>query len=254
MAVPVPVLDGLLLRLAAEDLALYRCWRKGMTLSALPGIDRPDAARHAAGGVDPRPRMRRKLDQMLAYATLGGRPARDSQGRPACRRAIILRYFGEEPIAPRCGACDLCCPDAAYPWSTLSARDVAGVADFFDPAFTVLETVAWNDGRAALGRAPFGLGTLKNALLGNAWQLTRHEADPHRRRARLATLRGCPYWGVFEAMHRGPDRIDEVVARLTAGGFLATCTHDSPTGTPYSAPTLTEAGHARIQAGETFGW
>ena len=58
-------------------------------------------------------RARRKLDGMVEYSELTG-----------CRRAYLLRYFGEEFQDPNCGGCDVCLADMEEFDATVIAQQI----------------------------------------------------------------------------------------------------------------------------------
>ena len=58
-------------------------------------------------------RARRKLDGMVEYSELTG-----------CRRAYLLRYFGEEFQEPNCGGCDVCLADMEEFDATIIAQQI----------------------------------------------------------------------------------------------------------------------------------
>ena len=58
-------------------------------------------------------RARRKLDGMVEYSELTG-----------CRRAYLLRYFGEELGDPNCGGCDVCLADMEEFDATVIAQKI----------------------------------------------------------------------------------------------------------------------------------
>ena len=58
-------------------------------------------------------RARRKLDGMVEYSELTG-----------CRRAYLLRYFGEEFQDPNCGGCDVCLADMEEFDATIIAQQI----------------------------------------------------------------------------------------------------------------------------------
>ena len=251
---PTADLDRALVRLAALDLALFRPFRKAVCLAPGTRFLAVDAGELVEAMADPRPPMERKLRQMEDYASASPQLKSPIANRAICRRASLLQYFGEHPKSPTCGACDVCCPGFRYPWSSVTGRDVAAVADFFDPATTVLETVRWNEERGEQGWPVFGLRALRLALLGNTWELMRYEANPQRRGARIAALQRCPYWGVFDAMVNADARLESIVERLQSERFLAEREIVRADGGRYTTVILTDRAHAQLHSGEVLGW
>jgi ATP-dependent DNA helicase RecQ len=241
------MLDALLVRLAIDDLAIYRPWERGAVIRKLPALvgGGPVVLPPRADGDDPAS----KLDRMVAYAEAGE--------REGCRRARILRYFGEAAASGGCGACDACAPETAFPWSHIAARDVADPSAYVDPAFTLLQVVHWNLDQRRRGQNPYGTGTLLNVLAGNAYLATRSLPDPHLRRWRLDILRGCPYWGIFETLPRRDETVDRVLGRLRDEGYVGEQTtsfegHDGHR--TYTYPILLARGRDQLASGELLRW
>ena len=235
-------LDAALIDLALTGLGLYRPWEKGFLITRK--VDTAFQADIVA------PDQTGKLETMLAYA-------RGSQQDLKCRRAFLLDYFGEASVIP-CGGCDLCVPEYHYPWSELTGRDVASVADYFDIAFTLLEIAKWNFDQCRLGYNPYSTGTLLQVLRGNDYQLGKHQLDPHQQAWRLRQLRSCPQWGIFETLSKGDQILEDCLKRLYAEGYLADTTVSFETaggvGRAYSYPDLTPQGQAQLVSGQTLGW
>lgn len=241
------VLDAILVQVAADDLALYRPWEKGMTVMPHRRLregtrydaDAQAAAHHKA--------LRDKLDMMIAYA----------EATTGCRRAMILRYFGEEPVTERCGQCDLCVPEAEYPWSHITARDTPDLAGFFDPAFTFLEAIKWNLDRMARGRSPYSTNTIITILCGDSYAARNREASPERRNARLRDLQSCPFWGVFDTLPRREATLNATFERLKQEGYVCedvTSFNLDGTDRVYRYPVLLPKGREQLLSGEALAW
>ena len=236
-------LDAALTRLALTGLVIYRPWEKGFLISrkTTEATFEPPAVPSVQNA---------KLDSMLTYARSGPGSA------VRCRRAYVLDYFGQSSVVP-CGACDLCVPEYRYPWSELTARDTASVADYFDPAFTLLEAAKWNLDQRRAGSNPYSTGTLLHVLRGNDYQLGKNHPDPRERSWRLNQLRNCPQWGVFETLPKGDELLDECVKRLYAEDYLtdtATTFEAGGVFRSYNYPDLTPKGRAQLVGGQTLGW
>lgn len=61
--------------------------------------------------------------------------------------------------------CDNCRP-GGLPWDHVTDNDIVDASQVFDPAYTILETVLWNQVRAGR-KYPFGVKTLVRLLTGN---------------------------------------------------------------------------------------
>src|SRR5207247_9036400 len=103
--------DPLLVRLAEQDLLLYRAYSRGVTLQVEPvladgtnlkAIEQRFASRYE--------RFEERLQKMLEYIHL-----RSGQNR--CRSSSLVNYLTGETRATPCGKCDLCSPtDVNLPW------------------------------------------------------------------------------------------------------------------------------------------
>ena len=240
---PVAV-EALLLRLAQRGETVYRPWQRGFVLHAQPLLT-------AGGAIPPgalaseqhRRRLSAKLQKMIDYA----------QDNRRCRRAMILRYFGEEP-PDHCDACDVCLPNQEWPWSLLDSRDSPTPDEYMDLGFVVLETVKWNLDRARKYGAPYGIGMLRAILKGDQYTAVQHVADPHMRKWRLAQMRNCPYWGIFSLLTAKDRKLDTVIERLVADGYLAQATQTSDGASEYTFLDLTAKGIAQLTSGKLLQW
>ena len=114
-------------------------WPVTLTALRASGLVEPDALRltsldpHAP--IDTRPIEERRrhaesrLSQMVEYAETTG-----------CRRALVLRYFGEEPQGADCGACDNCA-------QTTRREAPAYPGELFDAILELRERIARDTGR-----------------------------------------------------------------------------------------------------------
>jgi hypothetical protein len=225
---------------------VYRPWERGAIVRKLPALansERMVLPQRADGDA---PAL--KLDRMVAYAEAG------PEG--GCRRARVLRYFGEA-TSGGCGACDACTPETAFPWSHIAARDVADPSAFLDPAFALLQIIQWNQEQRRPGQSPYGTGTLLNVLAGNAYLVTRSIPEPHLRRWRLDILRGCSYWGIFETLPRRDETVDRLLERLRAEAYIGEehASFDGHDGRrTYAYPVLLARGRDQLASGELLRW
>jgi ATP-dependent DNA helicase RecQ len=243
LGIPPGALDELLVRLAVADLAIYRPWEKGSIVTKGRQLAAGKAFREEVASVAHLERLHGKLDRMVGYAE-----ATAGQG---CRRALILRYFGERWEHGNCGGCDHCTPEAEYPWSQLTARDTANLYDYFDPAFTILEVVKWNQDQLREGRNPFSTSTLINVLKGSDFQRSGGN------RSRMRALRACPQWGVFDALPRRDQVIERCLDRLERERYIAKRTAEfvGDAGTvTYAYPDLLDQGREQLLNGELLQW
>lgn len=245
LAVPPERLEDSLIRLAVAGLGIYRPWEKGYLVYRKSEKGQPININLTNAGS-----QSEKLKTMLRYAS--DKP----KSKIKCRRAFILAYFGQTIEAP-CGGCDLCVPDYTYPWSNLTGRDTAQVADYFDLAFTLLELVKWNLDQRKDGHNPYGTGTLFHVLRGNSYVLGNKYSNPDERRWRLNLLRSCPYWGVFDSLSKGDEVIQNTLQRLYQEDYLTEVTTEFEVGgqkRSYNYPDLSPKGRAQLLSGDGLGW
>ena len=244
LGVEPETVDRVFLALSLRRDAVYRPWKRGFRLEKgdrLHQVSEIDAGclaaeRHGA-------QLRRRLDEMITYA----------EGNDICRWNAILSYFGE-PAGRPCGTCDVCDPEHEWPWSLTTERDLATPDAYVDPAFVVLETIAWNLNRADRIGAPLGTGTLALILKGDSYNAARYETDPHLKRWRLQQLRSCPHWGVLAVLPRKDDIINAVFERLVGEGFAKYVQHARGDGETYEYLDLTSKGRDQLTSGIQLQW
>lgn len=238
------VIDRLLLRLSLRGEAIYRPWQRGFVLEKSDKIGRTEGVLAGALAAEQhRAEMRRKLAEMIAYA----------EGNATCRRATILRYFGQ-PATERCQGCDVCQPEREWPWSLVTARDFATPDAYVDPAFVFLETVKWNLDRASKYGAPYGTSTLLAILKGDIYTATRYENDPHLKQWRTRQLRSCPHWGVLSMLPSRDRVLGTVLERLLAESYLNREQQTWEGEGTYEYLALTEKGTQQLTSGRLLQW
>lgn len=238
------VIDHLLLRLSLRGEAVYRPWRRGFVLEKGDKMRRAEYVPAGALAAEQhRAEMRRKLDAMITYA----------ESNTTCRRAAILRYFGQ-PAPEQCEGCDVCRPEREWPWSLITARDFATPDAYVDPAFVLLETVKWNLDRARKYGAPYGTGTLLALLTGNQYAATYYEDDPHLKRWRIQQLRSCPHWGVLSVLPARDRVLQEILDRLLIEGYVRQARQMWEDGGTYEYLDLTEKGLYQLTSGRLLQW
>ncbi|MBC8446826.1 MAG: RecQ family ATP-dependent DNA helicase [Chloroflexi bacterium] len=239
IGVDVSQLEDILNDLTAQGLLSFRSWDRGYTLIRQPALlaspsynlRQDEIRRH----YDER---EKKLRRMIDYAHL-------PRGR--CRRHFILRYFGDPAAPSRCAMCDNC-RSGGLPWDHVTGNDIVDASMVFDPAYTILETVFWNQEREGR-KYPFGLKTLVRLLTGNDYF--------ERRRGR--NLRDIEFFGRLERLRKKEDTVWELFERLAAEGYLAweqaSFTPEGDDGeVSYRVPVLLSKGVQQLASGEKLGW
>lgn len=239
-----PEVEDFLLRLSRRGEAVYRPWQRGFTLHPQPRLVAGDAL--TAGELAAETHRQRLSDKLRTMQEYG-------QDNRHCRRATILRYFGETP-AEQCEGCDVCLPNQEWPWSLVDGSDSPTPDAFMDPAFVVLETVKWNLDRARKYGAPYGVGMLQAVLKGDQYSAARYVTEPRLRQWRLAQMRGCPYWGIFATLPAKDRVLDAVIQRLLTEGYLCEATQTRDVNAQYTYLDLTDKGVLQLTSGKLFHW
>jgi len=244
-------IDALLTSLSAKGWAVYRPWERGYALKVLG--QPADGVETALGRLDEsrlRQQLRHNLKRTVRYA--------DQLGPGDCRRAYILKHFGEEVREHPSPCCDLCDPQMAVPWRGVPSEEIAALPLTVDPAYMVLRAVEWNEIlRRERERSPYSANTLAQILMGNAYSAVQAEPDPVRRAQRLTRLEASPFYGVLQGMRGGAKAIMQVLGRLQREGYIHLAAVRFAAGdrdVEYEAPALTEKGKRQIQSGQYFGW
>jgi ATP-dependent DNA helicase RecQ len=237
--VSVTELERILNNLAIEGLLSFRSWDRGYTLTRQPrllasravNLEQDEIRRH----YDER---ERKLSRMIEYVHL-------PNGH--CRRHFILDYFGDPMAPPQCTMCDNCRP-GDLPWKYVTNNDIVDASQVFDPAYTILETVFWN--QAQEGRKyPFGVKTLVRLLTGNDYF--------ERRRGR--NLRDIAFFGRLERLRKRENTVIALFDRLVKEGYItweqtSFVPADGDSEVTYRAPALLPKGVQQLESGEKLGW
>jgi hypothetical protein len=237
--VDVSELECILNDLTVKGLLSFRSWDRGYTLIRQPkllasrvfNLRQDEIQRH----YDER---ERKLKWMIDYVHL-------PRGR--CRRRFILDYFGDPAAPPHCAMCDNCRP-GGLPWSHVTDKDIVDASQVFDPAYTILEMVFWNQTREGR-KYPFGVKTLVRLLTGNDYF--------ERRRGR--NLRDIEFFGRLERLRKREGTVVALFDRLAKEGYI---TWEQASFTPnsgdrevrYRVPVLLPKGMEQLESGEKLGW
>ncbi|MEW6718491.1 MAG: helicase-related protein, partial [Chloroflexota bacterium] len=239
IGVDVAELERILNDLTAKGLLSFRSWDRGYTLIRQPklltspayNLRQDEILRH----YDER---EKKLKRMIDYAYL-------PKGR--CRRHFILDYFGDPAAPSRCAMCDNCRP-GGLSWDHVTENDIVDASQVFDPAYTILETVFWNQAREGR-KYSFGVKTLVRLLMGNDYF--------ERRRGR--NLRDIEFFGRLERLRKREDTMYALFDRLAAEGYIAWeqtafTPDDGDSEVSYRVPVLLPKGVEQLESGEKLGW
>ena len=147
------LVDPLLIKLAAQELLLYRAYSRGITLRIADRIQNEHELSAIAERFGQRyQRFAERMQHMLDYIRL-----RRDQNR--CRSAELINYLTGDNNAPTCGKCDLCSPNNPdLPWKP----DVRlyGERLEVDVRMVVLGTIRDHNG-------VYGHSTIERILLGS---------------------------------------------------------------------------------------
>lgn len=225
------VAEALLVRLAQQDLLIYRPYNRGVLLrltaalsdeTRLTAIEERFAARYA--------RFEDRLQAMLDYIHL--RPRQNQ-----CRSAYLVNYLTGQSDAPRCGTCDLCSPtNENLPW---------------DPGVRLYGEPLQIDVRLAILAAVrdhhrvFGRWTIEKMLLGIPQ--TRMNGQV---RQLSGAARASDHFAMLENSGADAERARRTMDVLLEGGYLELIerTYRQGAGT-YSAVAITQKGRDALAGG-----
>jgi ATP-dependent DNA helicase RecQ len=166
---------------------------EGKYTSAQPGANTPRIDVRALN--ERRWRANERLKKMIAYAL-----------DPKCRRAQILRYFGQS-FAPPCGACDVCAA-TAKPQVVAPQPEVAATEASDQAARAILRAAAELNGR-------FGRSSVTDLLSGSK-----------RKRLIELGLDRSPHYGALR-LHRR-EQVMAWIDELVAQGLLKVTAEEYP--------------------------
>jgi len=224
-------IDPLLVRLAEQNLLLYRAYSRGITLKIEAGladgthmhaIEQRFAGHYA--------RFEERLQKMLEYMHL-------QSGRQRCRSAYLVNYLiGTNGTLP-CGKCDLCSPTNEHlPWRPdlfVSAEPLR-----IDPRMALLGAVRDHN-------AVFGKWAFEKMLLGipqTTYQGKTNTLSP--------TARASDHFGELEGTGINSDQVRRSLDALIERGYLHLDERPSYKGNgTYFAATITQKGRDALAGG-----
>jgi len=96
---------------------------------------------------------------------------------------------------------------------------------------------------------PFGLGALKQILLGEEYALSQHVSDEQRRKVRLRRAQRCPWFGAMRSAQNARNKVNQAFEALCCQGYIYFEQRELH-GQRYVVPQLTQKGRKAIQAGK----
>lgn len=221
--------DPLLVRLAGQDLLLYRPFKRGMTFLLEPALQDDRALdRIAQRFADRYAAFDERLQVMLDHIAL--------HGGTACRSAYIINYLTGRNDAPRCGTCDLCSPTSEHlPWDP--GVRLYGEPLRVDPYLAILAAVRDHDGW-------FGRGTIEKILLGIPVRMINGEQTPLSQAARSSD-----YFGDLKDAGCSDAVVKSALSALIEGGYLHLIDRHRRDGESYSAIGIMQKGRDALAGG-----
>ena len=223
-------IDPLLVRLAGQDLLLYRSYSRGVTLTLeaeladranLQAIEQRFAARYQ--------RFEERLQKMLEYIHL-------PRGQGRCRSAYLVNYLIGEYTTTPCGKCDLCSPTSeSLPWRTdlFMATEPLRI----DPRQVILGTVRDHNNI-------FGKWTIEKMVLGIpqvTFQGKVQKLSP--------AARASDHYGELEGSGIKADQVRRALEGLIEAGYLQLVERMLHGGGTYAAVKITPKGRDALAGG-----
>jgi ATP-dependent DNA helicase RecQ len=226
------LIDPLLVKLAAQELVLYRAYSRGITFK----IDARIRNDRELIAIDTRfgnryQRFEERLQHMIDYIDL-------KKDRNHCRSAELINYLTGETTAPSCGKCDLCSPTyAQLPWNP-SVR-LYGEQLEVDARLTVLGTIRDHNGI-------YGQGTIERILLGITFLSINGQQKPL-----SAAARSSDHFEELKDRKITRDHLKRTIESLIEGGYLQSIEKNlrNETQTTYQALAITPKGRDALSGG-----
>ncbi|GCE12487.1 RecQ family ATP-dependent DNA helicase [Tengunoibacter tsumagoiensis] len=225
------LIDPLLVKLASQELLLYRAYNRGITFQVseriqsereLQAIENRFGKRYA--------QFRERLDTMVAYIKL-----KRDQNR--CRSAELINYLTGQEDTPTCGKCDLCSPtDTDLPWDPASR--LAGEQLSIDARLSVLSAVRDHNGI-------FGRNKIERILLGKGFMRFGDRND-----SLSAAARASEHYEELKDKGISQDYLRLIVDALIEGGYLQSITKKwRSEDKTYLALAITQRGKDALAGG-----
>jgi len=228
------LVDPLLIKLAAQELLLYRAYSRGITLK----IDERIQNEHALSTIEGRfgqryQRFAERMQHMLDYIRL-----RRDQNR--CRSAELINYLTGENNAPTCGKCDLCSPkNTELPWKP-NLR-LYGERLEVDVHQAVLGTIRDHNG-------VYGRSTIERMLLGSPPVRIDGQMKPL-----SASARSSDHFEELKDRKVSKDHLRRTIDALIEAGLLQLVEkhwqRKDETRNTYQAVSLTQKGRDALAGG-----
>jgi ATP-dependent DNA helicase RecQ len=231
------LIDPLLVKLAAQELLLYRAYNRGMTLKIDEHIHNDRELLTIVNRFSQRyQRFEVRMQRMLDYIWL-------KREQNSCRSADLINYLTGENKAQPCGKCDLCSPTyAQLPWNP-NVR-LYGERLEVDVRQTVLGTIRDHNG-------VYGRGTIERMLLGSPGVRIDGQMKPL-----SASARSSDHYEELKDRKISHDHLRRTIDALIEAGLLQltekSWINKDQTRNTYQALSLTQKGRDALAAGITL--
>jgi ATP-dependent DNA helicase RecQ len=195
-------IDPLLVKLAAQELLLYRAYSRGITYTIDESINNPRSLAVIESRFGHRyQRFEERLQHMIDYLDL-------KQNQNRCRSVELIYYLTGEADIPACGKCDLCSQTSiGLPWEP--DMRLYGERLEVDVRLTVLGAVRDHNGI-------YSRGTIERILLGK----DRGRIEGQTKQLLSASARSSDHFRELEDRKISPDHLRLTVDALIEGGYL----------------------------------
>jgi len=214
-----------LIELNRAELLSFRVWEKGYTIVKQPrlseagglALDRPALLRQVENA-------RQKLQQMI----------KGYLETPGCRRAAILRYFGESPAHAYCHKCDRCGLPEEVPWSQTFDVDLPDLFTVYHPGYVAIEAASHFHGQ-------FGRTKIIYTLIGQSF-------NPWDKKALPRTLTDSEYFKTLRGYKY--EEVRDFYRLLEEQGYV-TSVYKEINGQRLPLIGVTEKGIRALEQGDT---
>ncbi len=226
------LIDPLLVKLAAQELLLYRAYSRGITFkfnqrihTMINAIEARFSSRYK--------RFEERLNRMIDFTKL-----KREQNR--CRSAELINYLTGEDNTPACGKCDLCSPtNAQLPWNP--GVRLYGEHIEVDVRMAVLGTIREHNG-------VYARGTIERMLLGPEFMRINGQMKPI-----SASVRSSDHFEELKDRKISKDHLQRTIDALVEGGYLQLVEKSwrgkDESNNVYQALSITQRGRDALASG-----